>query len=99
DPGGRRERWTVIGDLRRKGRTILLTTHYLDEAEQLADDVAIMNHGKIVAHGSPSALISQFGGGTTIVLAGAGRGGHEALTAKGIAAELNGVDALVHVPL
>ena len=97
DPGARRELWTVIGDLRRKGRTILLTTHYLDEAEQLADDVAIMNHGKIVAHGGPSALISQFGGGTTIVLAGAGRGGHEALTAKGIAAELHGADLLVHV--
>ena len=98
DPGARRELWTLIGDLKRKGRTILLTTHYLDEAEQLADDVAILNHGKIVAHGSPSALISQFGGGTTIVLAGAGRGGHEALTSRGIAAELRGVDVLVHVP-
>src|SRR5437867_1115975 len=99
DPGARRELWTLIGDLKRKGRTILLTTHYLDEAEQLADDVAIMNHGKIVAHGSPSALISQFGGGTTIVLAGAGRGGSEALTARGIAAELHGTDVFVHVPM
>ena len=99
DPGARRELWTLIGDLKRKGRTILLTTHYLDEAEQLADDVAIMNHGKIVAHGSPSALISQFGGGTTIVLAGAGRGGYEALVARGIVAELRGIDVLVHVPM
>ena len=99
DPGARRELWTLIGDLKRKGRTILLTTHYLDEAEQLADDVAIMNHGKIVAHGSPSALISQFGGGTTIVLAGAGRGGSEALMARGIAAELHGADLFVHVPM
>src|SRR5207247_1271994 len=66
DPGARRELWTLIGDLKRKGRTILLTTHYLDEAEQLADDVAIMHHGKFVAHGSPSALISQFGGGTSV---------------------------------
>ena len=99
DPGARRELWTLIGDLKRRGRTILLTTHYLDEAEQLADDVAILNHGKIVAHGSPSALISQFGDGTTIVLAGAGRGGHEALISRGIAAELHGVDVLVHVPM
>src|SRR2546426_403301 len=98
DPGARRELWTLIGDLKRKGRTILLTTHYLDEAEQLADDVAILNHGKIVAHGSPSALISQFGEGTTVVLAGAGRGGYEALVARGIAAQLHGVDVLVHVP-
>ena len=77
----------------------VLTTHYLDEAEQLADDVAILNHGKIVAHGSPSALISQFGEGTTVVLAGAGRGGFEALVSRGIAAELHGVDVLVHVPM
>ena len=98
DPGARRELWTLIGDLKRKGRTILLTTHYLDEAEKLADDVAIMNHGKIVAHGSPSELISQFGGGTTIVLAGGGRGGYDALTARGIAAELHRADLLVHVP-
>ena len=75
DPAARRTAWDMIRSLRSLGKTILLTTHYLDEAEQLADDVAIMNHGKIVAHGSPSALISQFGGGTTIVLAGAGRGG------------------------
>ncbi|OLD90499.1 hypothetical protein AUG86_02960 [Euryarchaeota archaeon 13_1_20CM_4_64_14] len=61
--------------------------------------MAIMNHGKIVAHGSPSALISQFGGGTTIVLAGAGRGGSQALTARGIAAELHGDDVFVHVPM
>src|SRR2546426_225152 len=72
--------------------------HLFDEAEQLADDVAILNHGKIVAHGSPSALISQFGEGTTVVLAGAGRGGYEALVARGIAAQLHGVDVLVHVP-
>jgi len=97
DPGARRELWTLIGELKRKGRTILLTTHYLDEAEQLADDVAIMNHGKIVARGSPSALISQYGGGTTVVLAGAGRGGYDALVARGIAAELHGSDVLVHV--
>src|SRR5256712_805647 len=86
DPGARRELWTLIGDLKRKGRTILLTTHYLDEAEQLADDVAILNHGKIVAHGSPSAPISPVGEGTTGVLAGAGRGGEEAPGGRGIAA-------------
>src|SRR5213592_4570838 len=98
DPGARRELWALIRQLKKEGTTILLTTHYLDEAEQLADDVTIMNHGKIVARGSPAALISQFGGGTTIVLAGAGRGGYEALMARGIAAELQGTDVFVHVP-
>src|SRR5207302_1357804 len=46
DPSARRELWALIRQLKKEGTTILLTTHYLDEAEQLADDVAIMNHGK-----------------------------------------------------
>ena len=99
DPGARRELWALIRQLKREGTTILLTTHYLDEAEQLADDVGIMNHGKIVARGSPSELITRFGGGSMIVLAGAGRSGHEALVARGVEAELQGSDVLVHVPV
>jgi len=98
DPGARRELWELIRQLKREGTTILLTTHYLDEAEQLADDVAIMNHGKIVARGSPSDLITRFGGGSVIVLAGAGDVGYEAVRARGIAAELRGFDVYVHVP-
>jgi ABC-2 type transport system ATP-binding protein len=97
DPGARRELWGLIRQLKREGTTILLTTHYLDEAEQLADDVAIMNHGKIVARGSPSELISQFGGGSQIVLAGAGPAGLKALTARGISAEVQGEDVVVSV--
>ncbi len=98
DPGARRELWELIRQLKREGTTILLTTHYLDEAEQLADDVAIMNHGKIVARGSPSDLITRFEGGSVIVLAGAGNVGYEAVRARGIAAELRGFDVYVHVP-
>src|SRR5205823_1915395 len=71
DPGARRELWGLIRQLKSEGTTILLTTHYLDEAEQLADDVAIMDHGKIVARGSPADLIAQHGQGHSIVLAGA----------------------------
>ena len=97
DPGARRELWTVVRDLKRAGKTVLLTTHYLDEAEQLADNVAIMNHGKIVARGRPEELISGYGGGTTIVLAGAGAPGREALAARGIEARLENGDVLVHV--
>jgi ABC-2 type transport system ATP-binding protein len=93
DPGARRELWALIRQLKSEGTTIVLTTHYLDEAEQLADDVAIMNHGKIVAHGSPSELINQFGGGAQIVLAGAGPGGMEALAKRGIDAELDGTSS------
>src|SRR5262249_51373669 len=51
DPQSRRQLWEVIRDLRSRGRTILLTTHYMDEAERLCDRVAIIDHGKIIAHG------------------------------------------------
>lgn len=97
DPGARRDLWSLIGDLKQAGKTVLLTTHYLDEAEQLADDVTIMNRGKIVAHGSPEELISNMGGGTTIVLAGAGREGQRALQARGIEATLDDGNVLVRV--
>ena len=97
DPGARRDLWGLIRDLKREGRTVVLTTHYLDEAEQLADDVAIMNKGKIVARGSPADLINGHGGGTTIVLAGAGEDGCRAVEARGIPCHLDGRDVLVHV--
>src|SRR5437879_2344324 len=99
DPSARRELWALIRQLKKEGTTILLTTHYLDEAEQLADDVAIMNHGKIVARGSPAELIAQYGQGHSIVLAGAGEEGLKAVRARGVTAELPRVDVVVQVPL
>jgi ABC-2 type transport system ATP-binding protein len=56
DPGARRTAWETIRNLRSLGKTILLTTHYLDEAEQLADRVAVLRAGEIVREGSPSEL-------------------------------------------
>jgi ABC-2 type transport system ATP-binding protein len=56
DPGARRRAWETIRGLRSLGKTILLTTHYLDEAEQLADRVAVLSRGKIVASGTPAEL-------------------------------------------
>ncbi len=97
DPGARRELWGLIRSLQSSGKTVLLTTHYLDEAEQLADDVAIMNRGRIVARGSPEELITRYGHGTTIVLAGAGQAGYEALQARGIVAAIENGNVLVHV--
>jgi ABC-2 type transport system ATP-binding protein len=61
DPEARRRCWTAIDNLRTLGKTILLTTHYLDEAERLADRVAIMRDGRICAAGTPSELARQAG--------------------------------------
>jgi ABC-2 type transport system ATP-binding protein len=62
DPQSRRQLWDVINELRTRGRTVLLTTHYMDEAERLCDRVAIIDHGKIIALGSPRELIARLGG-------------------------------------
>ena len=56
DPGARRNAWETIRNLRALGKTVLLTTHYLDEAEQLADRVAVLRDGAIVREGRPSEL-------------------------------------------
>jgi ABC-2 type transport system ATP-binding protein len=62
DPQSRRQLWEVIRDLRDRGRTVVLTTHYMDEAERLCDRVAIIDQGKIIAQGSPAELIARLGG-------------------------------------
>jgi ABC-2 type transport system ATP-binding protein len=59
DPQARRNLWELIRDIRKRGTTVFLTTHYLDEAEVLCDRVGIMDSGKIIALDSPKALITQ----------------------------------------
>ena len=59
DPAARRTAWELVRSLRALGKTILLTTHYLDEAQQLADRVAVIRGGRIVQQGSPAALIGS----------------------------------------
>lgn len=70
DPNARRAIWEVIRGLKAKGKTIILTTHYLDEAQQLADRVAIMDHGKIVAMGTSEEIIQQHGSGERLEIHG-----------------------------
>jgi lipooligosaccharide transport system ATP-binding protein len=62
DPQVRQELWALIDALRAEGTTILMSTHYIEEAQRLADTVLIMNHGRAVAAGSPQELISQYAG-------------------------------------
>ena len=59
DPQARRSLWDVIRQLRAQGKTVLLTTHYLEEAEQLCDDIIIIDHGKVIAEGTPAGLIAE----------------------------------------
>ncbi len=61
DPQARRQLWDLIEEFKRAGRTILLTTHYMDEAERLCERVAIMDHGKVIARGTPRELIASIG--------------------------------------
>jgi lipooligosaccharide transport system ATP-binding protein len=81
DPQVRQELWSLIDSLRVSGVTVLMSTHYIEEAERLADIVAVMSHGRVIAQGSPAEL----------VLAHAGR---EVLEVYGSPAELAEVDRL-----
>jgi ABC-2 type transport system ATP-binding protein len=68
DPQARRNLWDIVNEIKAQGKTIILTTHYMEEAHQLCDQVAIMDNGQIIAQGPPNDLISQYGGGIHIVL-------------------------------
>ncbi|MGV6827715.1 MAG: ABC transporter ATP-binding protein, partial [bacterium] len=59
DPQSRRNFWTLIEEIKADGTTIVLTTHYMEEAQQLCDDLAIVDHGSIIARGSPAALLDE----------------------------------------
>ncbi len=62
DPQSRRQLWDILRGLRAQGRTIMLTTHYMDEAERLCDRVGVVDHGKVIALGTPAQLIAKLGG-------------------------------------
>ncbi|MBH59019.1 MAG: ABC transporter ATP-binding protein [Thaumarchaeota archaeon] len=68
DPQARRETWNLIKKLKQQGKTIFLTTHYMEEAQELSDRILIIIEGKIVASGSPSKLIENYGGNKSIIL-------------------------------
>jgi len=97
DPQARRSIWEVIRTLRREGRTVFLTTHYLEEAELLADQVAIIHHGKIIASGTPAEIIRAYGRPERLVLDAPPALGEYLHTTLGVATEWR--DGRVQVPL
>jgi ABC-2 type transport system ATP-binding protein len=72
DPRARRDTWEVIKELKNEGKTVFLTTHYMEEAEVLADEVAIISKGKIIARGSPSDLVDAHCKTAQIIVRGGG---------------------------
>ncbi len=91
DPQSRRQLWEVILDLRARGRTTMLTTHYMDEAERLCDRVAIVDKGKVIALGSPADLIARTGAEHVVEFAIVGGEGAQGRLAPGSLTDLASV--------
>jgi ABC-2 type transport system ATP-binding protein len=68
DPQARRNLWDVIQKIKNQGKTVVLTTHYMEEAQHLCNEIAIMDDGQIIAQGSPEDLILKYCSGVTVVL-------------------------------
>ena len=93
DPQSRRQLWDIIRDFQKKGGTVLLTTHYMDEAERLCDRLAIVDHGRIIAEGTPADLIARLGGHHVVEFEVSGDSTRDALECW---RQLPGVEAVHH---
>jgi len=83
DPQSRRQLWEIIRRFQKKGGTVLLTTHYMDEAERLCDRLAIIDHGQIIAEGTPADLIERLGGHHVVEFEVAGNGAGQTAGSQG----------------
>ena len=92
DPQSRRQLWDVVLDMKAQGRSVLLTTHYMDEAERLCDRVAIVDRGKVIALGTPRELIARVVGQEVVEFAARGAAGPAELDLAALRA-LPGVEA------
>jgi len=92
DPQSRHQTWEIVESLKARGRTVLLTTHYMEEAARLCDRVAIVDHGKVIALGSPRELIAALGAEHVVEFAVAEAA--EAALADGLLASLPSVEGV-----
>ena len=88
DPQSRRQLWDLVEDFRRRGGTVLLTTHYMEEAHQLCDRVAIVDRGRVIAHGTPAELIATLGAEHVVAFTVSGPVDLEAVRALGGVADV-----------
>ncbi len=79
DPQSRRQLWDIIREFQSRGGTVMLTTHYMDEAEKLCDRLAIVDHGQVIAEGSPAELIAKLGGHHVVEFSASGNSDGSAL--------------------
>jgi ABC-2 type transport system ATP-binding protein len=93
DPQSRRQTWEIVESLKARGRTVLLTTHYMEEAARLCDRVAVVDHGKVIALGTPRELIASLGAEHVIEFA---VGGTDAAIDAVTLAALPSVEKVVH---
>ncbi|HEY6468332.1 MAG TPA: ABC transporter ATP-binding protein [Candidatus Dormibacteraeota bacterium] len=101
DPQARMSLWDFIERFRARGKTVMLTTHYMEEAERLCDRVAVMDKGRVVALDTPDRLVSQYGPGTTIGFTSAGANASTLRALNGVdSADVDGVTVRIgtHAP-
>jgi ABC-2 type transport system ATP-binding protein len=93
DPQARRHLWDLVDRLKKEGRTIILTTHYMEEAERLCDRVAIMDHGRIIAIDTPQQLIASVGGEHIVEFAAINRENGDGLIDPALLTAIQGVQS------
>ncbi|HMK46318.1 MAG TPA: ABC transporter ATP-binding protein [Methanocella sp.] len=99
DPKARRDVWEAIRTLKGRGKTVFLTTHYMDEAYYLADRINVMHRGQIIAEGAPEDLINQYGGGNTLVIRGCDQAACRLLINEIPAAQMSGDGVIARLPV
>lgn len=97
DPKSRREVWGVIRKLKREGATVFLTSHYMEEAQRLADRIAVIHNGRIAAMGTPTELLEEHGGGSVLIVEDAAPSQVEQIKKESLDAHKVDDDLHIHV--
>ena len=86
DPQGRRRIWEVVDEFKREGGTVFLTTHFMEEAERLADELLIIDHGKCLQHGTPAEIVDSLGAESILEVRFGDEEAHPAVPEQALAA-------------